>query len=666
LAIVGAAFVLLIGLTVLITGQPASKLSRRPASPHFVGVPDDWTHHHVVFSNPGTYEQVAKDPAAYAKWLTIRYDTRFILQQMKQNPAQQAPATVPGFATLAGRLGAPTSDRWPIRRPPPRFLLGEPLKQDWSMSLGSTGTVGAGQFPAKFSFSTSSASCSDLVVFNTGLAGVSAGQANIVAYSNPYSSPTCTGTVPSVYWAYYSGGGKALTSPVISLDGSKVAFVENPATGTGAAILRIIAWQSGQGTAAGAATPTESYTNTTVGAAGNKAWNTTNCPTGDSCMISVAFQSPDGNPDARSAPFYVYEGPDTIYVGDASGYLHEFTGVFLGTPAEVTSGGWPIHVSGNILTSPVYDSGTSGNIFVADSGGYLYSYKPSSAAHEMTSSKLALTGSTGIVDGPLVDSTTEEVYVFVGNDENTNTSCSYDCNTSTGCNGVFQFPAGNTTIGTGVCASSSATSWGSATNCGKESVFGVGNTTTTLYDGAFDHIYFVGSGTSGYLWTCAATGTPAPKLDYTNMSAFVPSGNVIGNATDAIKPLTSTGATCSPVTEIWGTGGGTNDYIFLSVSGNGNISDGSTCTGACVYNFLVATGGTATTGGTESTPSAATAGLAAASGSSGIIIDNTSSSTGASEIYFSSLANGASACAGNGTTGNTIGGCAVQAKQSAP
>ena len=118
---------------------------------------------------------------------------------------------------------------------------------------------------------------------------MSSGQANIVAYSNLYGT-TCSTPVPSVYWAYYSGGGKALTSPIISLDGTKVAFVENPAR-SGAAILRILAWQPSQGTPAAAATPTHSYTNGAVGAGGNTTWNTTNCPAGNSCMISVAFQS---------------------------------------------------------------------------------------------------------------------------------------------------------------------------------------------------------------------------------------------------------------------------------------------------------------------------------------------------------------------------------------
>jgi hypothetical protein len=317
----------------------------------------------------------------------------------------------------------------------------------------------------------------------------------------------------------------------------------------------------------------------------------------------------------------------------------------------------------------VYDSGTSGNIFVADSGGFLYSYAASTATHQMTSSQLAATGSKGIVDGPLVDSTTEMVYVFVGDDENTNTGGPgpRDCDSAGGCNGVFQFAAGNTTIGTGVCTSSSATSWGTATNCGEESVFGVGNTSTVLYDGSFDQVYYSGTGDTGNLWTCGATGTPAPKLMQTAMSAFVPTGDVISPANNVINPLTGAGAgvgtaaTCSPVTEIYGTGGTTDDYIFLSVTNDGNQTgtacSGAGATGACLYNFLVSVSCTYPT-------CAATAGLASAGGSSGIIIDNISTSKGASQIYFSSLSN--QTCAGNGTTGSGTGGCAVQASQSLP
>ena len=110
---------------------------------------------------------------------------------------------------------------------------------------GGSNAVGAGQYPAKYSFSDSSEGlCADqttpdYVVYNTGVAGGST-QANIIAYDNIYSGcPTASVPVPNVYWSYHTGPGSVVTSSVLSLDGTKVAFIESPAGG--AAILRILA-----------------------------------------------------------------------------------------------------------------------------------------------------------------------------------------------------------------------------------------------------------------------------------------------------------------------------------------------------------------------------------------------------------------------------------------
>jgi hypothetical protein len=374
--------------------------------------------------------------------------------------------------------------------------------------------------------------------------------------------------------------------------------------------------------------------------------------------------------DTNSAPYVVYDG-DFIYVGDDSGNLHKFTGVFSGNPAEVVSGTapiWPVSVTSTagklILTSPVFDP-VSGNIFVADEGGFLYSYSASAATRVMKSSQLTYaSGTVGIVDSPLVDSSTGKVYVFVGDDANT--ASNVGCDNGTGCTGVFQFSAtltGTGTGGSGGCDATSTSSWNGATSCGVEAVFGVGTTTTpTTYDGAFDQIYYNGSGASGNLWVCAPHAGSTPRLAFVTMQSggsIVSSGVlVVGNT--AILALASAQATCSPVTEVYGSNGGTNDYIFLSVSGSSSLSATGCGTGnACAYNFLVGNGVT------ESTPSNATAGIIEAGGTSGIIIDNNlATASGESQIYFTSLAN--ATCAGNGTTGSGSGGCAVQASQTAP
>jgi hypothetical protein len=586
------------------------------------GVPDDWTHHHLIFSDPGSFAD-AVNRGSFERWYKVVTEPRFIIQQAKR----------------AGRVSTIDSERRYRKRT---------LHNDWTMSLGSGGSVGADQYPAKFPFGTATASCAnDFVVYNTGLTG-SSSQPTIIAYSNLYSS--CSGSVPSVHWQYNTAypqgsttgdGSTVTTSVVLSLDGTQLAFVQNDSSNVASLVL--LKWQSSS-----SLVQMDSGSNNVT----TSSYRACTAP----CMTRLTFSG--SAKDTNSSPFYDY-ADDILYVGDNSGKLHKFTGVFLGNPAEVTAS-WPIAVSSNVLTAPVYDSGTE-HIFVADSEGFLYSYTTAGAA-VMQSSQLAATGSKGVVDAPLVDSSAGFVYVFVGDDESTNTTGTYNCLNATGCNGVFQFNTSNSTIGTGVCRPTSATAW-SGSNCGKESVFGVGAAGIVIYDGSFDQIYYAGSGTTGNLWTCAAndsSGTPRPKLMQIGMSAFVPSGDVVGTASNVINPLTSAaGAVCSPVTEVFGSGGTSDDYIFLSVTANGIVGDGGTCTGACLYNFLVSTNGTST-----SVPTAATAGLAIAGGSSGIIMDNTSTTSGASQIYFSSLSN--ETCVGNGTTGNGTGGCAVQASQAAP
>ena len=85
MAILAAAFLMVAGLTGMMTGDPMPGPAAVPASPRPAGVPDDWSFHHLIYSNPGTYDQVKNDPAAYSKWLKIQYDTRYILQEMKRN-----------------------------------------------------------------------------------------------------------------------------------------------------------------------------------------------------------------------------------------------------------------------------------------------------------------------------------------------------------------------------------------------------------------------------------------------------------------------------------------------------------------------------------------------------------------------------------------------------
>src|SRR5271169_5833533 len=312
------------GLMVLgwvLTGQ-ATKPARRG-----IPLPTDWSHSHVIFSRPATAEQVA----------LVSEDPRYWQQRHRR---EDLVTSVEAADPTPGILDAASSA----------------TNGAWSEDLGNLGVPGAGNYPAKFSFSTTTANCStDYVVYRTGLIG-SGTQASVVAFNNLYSS--CGGKVPSIYWAYNTSGlgsGKILTSPVLSRDGSQVAFVQT--NGAGAGTLVLIRWKA-------------STTDTiSIPSAPNLVSNASyrTCPTLP-CMTTITLRDQAGTTtdDTTSSVFYDYTN-DIGWVGGAVGWLHKITGMFLGSPAEVkVVGGFPVQVnSGNTLSNPVYDH-VSKNVFVGD------------------------------------------------------------------------------------------------------------------------------------------------------------------------------------------------------------------------------------------------------------------------------------------------------------
>jgi hypothetical protein len=567
------------------------------------GVPDDWTHHHLVFSMPalGTpiYDQVVKDP-------------RFWLQQIKRlrpEPATNVkliPRLMEGFADPTdAKLSRPKKSR-------------AKLKTDWSEDLGSGAKVGANMYPAKFSFSVSGTpNCtSDYVAYSTGLAG-SATQASIVAFNNLYvgASPGCgTSSVPTIDWAYNTGG-TIVTAPVLSADGTQLAFVHTPSSLSSASTLVLLKWAAGTGTITNPATPTS---------VSNSNYRACTPP----CMTTITFASNPGDPanDPTSAPYYDYTN-DVIYSGDygfpnggvgADPYLHKFTGVFNGTPAEVTTSPWPVMTDQQgPVTSPVYDS-VSGLIYFGCSHGNV-------AAVGASSGTVTVSGPLGsapddVADAPLVDPTAARVYVVVADDY-----------TGLGNAGLFQFTD-----------PLSGGSQGTEETIGKAN-HGAG---AGLYAGTFDNHYYTSStpsSPSGNLYVCGDPGGDANLYD-------IPiSGNTMGTASPLNTALSTASVQCSPVTEIYN---GTTDLAFLSVP---NDANGTQCSngsgGGCIMSFALPSTGSLSTTATSSANAAETG------GTSGIIVDNISTQTGASNVYFSTLSNGA--CATSGGTG----GCAVQAAQ---
>ena len=370
----------------------------------------------------------------------------------------------------------------------------------------------------------------------SGGSGGSNAQASIIAYDNLYSG--CTGTVPQIYWAYNTSG-TVVTSPVLSADGSQVAFIHSSGSGASLVLLR---WVAGEGstynTTTNAAAPDDISTSG-IGYVGCKGGAV-------SCMLTLVFAN--GANDTNSSPFYDY-ADDVLYVADNTGHIHQFAGVFNGTPAEVGNP-WVTLTSGNVVTSVIYDS-ISGRVFAGDSGGYLYNVActissvatPCSTAGVTTavnkSAQLSNGTDGGIFDAPIVDGTAAQVYVFAAN----NTA-------GTNRSSVWQLPTnfmnGATAPGSEVISTTSATA--------------------PIFAGDFDNAYYTsssGSSPSGNLYVCGTVGGD-PALYQIAISSDSMTGVTTG------PTLTTGAATCSGVTEFFNT----TDLIFVSVTTNALTSIG--------------------------------------------------------------------------------------------
>ncbi len=505
-------------------------------------VMSDWTQHHVIFSQPATREQAQR----------VEQDVRYWQQLRRQTPANLAG---PETGALASEL-QPGADA----RPADRNLK---LGADWAEDLGTGGSVGATNYPAKFSFLLTVANCAtaaqpDFAVYGTGLAG-SATQASIAAFDNLYSG--CTGTVPLVYWAVNTAGGKVTTSPVFSSDGSQIAFVQADGSGNGNLVL--LRW---------AASTTESIGSpATLVRLPNTSYPGCTAPCMTSTVLTDASSTP--HPDTRSSVFYDYNS-DTAYVGDDGGWLHQFHPVFNGIPSEVRAAGWPVRVSlvnPTPLTSPVFDQ-VSGRVFVADVGGFAYRVGPNTAFVATSSGPLDVSsaeGGIGIVQGPVVDSTAEAVYVFSSADG------SAGCIGGADCTAVFTLP---------VNFASGAT--GTKTVVGASTKFGTA-VPKPMYIGAFDAAYQNSVNASGNLYVCGNTGGP-PILYQVGVTAgalgTVLPGPVLSNSTTP----------CSPVTDVFNPNnpGGATEWVYASVRANGTSANAGTflvpkvcAPTGCITNF---------------------------------------------------------------------------------
>ena len=580
----------------------AQSVDASRSEPMHLGYPQDWSSRHLLM--PGMQAEKVlkageKDP---------RYVYNMVMRQV-----------------------AISNLRHPVKRK-------RPVKIDWSVSL-ENGYVPQNQFPSKFRFTVNGENCnSDYVLY--GLTLNSGTTANIVGINNLYTSatPPCNSGKPWVAFAYYTvtqTGGQIKTSPALSADGTKVAFVESTASGSYFHVLvlpnPIPTPPSQAGSVLSPQTPT-SCTN----------------PITPGCMSTLTIETAATN--SNSSPWVDYN-TDTAYVGADNGVLYKIKPVFGGgAPALVSDpSNWPVTVStntrNNILTAPVVDD-PSGLIFLGDGEGYLYSVKLASPGKTFAAQQTigwAYDGlndgsggaGTGLVDPPIAvtdpaNPNTDQVFAFTG--------CSYVLGIG---GAISQLPANFTT---GVPTKSNTVDMGSATGKGD-------CTGNNLHSGTFDNAFWLNGSTSGHMIACGFFNTGGVPSN-PEMYFFPFASNVItstGSSTFVVN--TNKGEECSPLTEFYN---GTSDMLFFGV---GSATQTSYLESSTITTSL-------TTPNCTSPPTSTCVNAPKAlGGTSGIVIDN-QLSNGGTNIYFATLAAGSvnnQKCNVSGGTANPY--CAVKLTQ---
>ena len=600
-----------------------------------------------------------------------------------------------------------------------------------TLAGGAVATVQPNAAPAKFGPSLTTASCAnDFVVYPTGQAG-STSSANIIAYNNIYAgaSPGCgTSGVPAVYWAYNTESGAntgyaVTTSPILSLDGTKVAFVQSNGTSAQLVVLKWVVPSAGTLTSPLAPTASANIAVCTA-----------------PCMTVTALT----NNDTYSAPFYDYNSADdALYVGDDLGDLEKFTGVFNGAISAATA----INLGNtNPLSSPVFDL-YSGCVFVGDSTGYLYSVNSGNGGQVCTSTSFTTRGHTvllsdggaggGIYDAPIVDPFAGSVYAFVASNAASTTTVVANEGfnsatlTGTGSGGSFtladvgkaisgtNIPGGTTITAVNLTGNTTATisntlfcfagcnnitftitlasggfntvdqfAVGTITQSNTTAApvatqeVGTGGDGYNLYAGTFDNVYYGSTSSTSPTGSLYVIGNTGVTTGATLYRIPITSG-VMGAPIAAVTGLTPNAANAypwpSPLTEFCNgtctvSGGVTTsgtDYVFFSVNRGTGASCTATAGNFCIESYSVSNPASLVRSGAQDFTNVGTNGCW---GTGGIVIDNDAATTGSSQIYFINL-NGAAAGGGSGggTTASancTAGGAptinAIQGAQNVP
>jgi len=485
---------------------------------------------------------------------------------------------------------------------------------DWAVSLGSTAGMAVGETPAIYTANYSSPNCAnDFAVFTIN-ATPSSTQGNLVALNNLYSTGAGTGfcatTASTFMFSYEIGSGPSPLSPVLSMDGTRVAWIENRPGTTPSAYLHVTIWVSGQGGAATAAVvPSGTFSNgvcATSGTACDFALNYT-ASTYPGC--STAYPAINSHSD-----IYVDYPSNTAFVSANNGLLYHIKNIFSTTTNPSVDFCIPVNTSfeatpTGTMSGPLYDS-VLREVFISDSEsiyGYTVNASGSSPNFSLVNSYAfgnSLSDySNPVGPGPLIDVTNGFLYLFSTYDTSGHTS-------------VTQIPT------------SLASAKASVASLGQQYNSGVN---TFLFYGAFDNNYFTygpayGTHAASTLYTCGA------DLNHNNFQdlfalSFNSSTGVM-NTTPAMSNNTNinpsgTLGVCSPLTEFYD---GTNDRLFVGMGEPGSTA-GSNVVTMWNINTQLTSASTAPTATSPANYPGGTTGLAA---------DNNASGTAQAEsVYFS-------------------------------
>lgn len=580
-------------------------------SKQHVGRVNDWSHRHVVVSGG----------LSDANLEAAKTEPRILFHLAERNLVriQDGAVSFPSAAVEAEKKSLA------IRKARPKIIDGtnvnnmkkRNLKRDWSVSLG-TGNVAQSKYPAKFSFDINAApSCAnDFVVYGLNVAGVNGGQANVVGLNNLYSGTAATGgtsctghTTATVTWAYNgsTAGGRVLTSPTISLNGTKIAYVESAA---GSSIFHVLTVLAGQGTVTGSVAPTVPSA-CTVNASGT--------PT-SSCLKSRTYSS---TATTTLADPWVDYRTDKAFVASDDGKIYRISCVFTCALNAQPTVDWtytlPVAGTGGaqpVPNGPVYDY-PSGRLFVGDQLGELWVINAGGTTPTLAAGPVMVGGGGCTTAHPPGRTGTGADCTGSGTANTWGIPDSIILDASSGSHKIYAFSGNDGTAGARAVVAQLAMNL-----TAKVSVH-VGQGGVNLYSGAFDNEYWGATPATGELFLCG-TG-PADTTPTHYWIGFTSYPTMNSTPTGSLQRIAVAGIPCAPETEFY------NPNLNLNgVAGNHDLLMGGLIAanpnGYMITNDI--------SGGTVIVALNFTQ---YAGGVSGIIIDNVSLNVQASSMYFATL-----------------------------